>query len=188
MHQEPQPAPDPVEDPRAGVVWLRPEYRDRPDELITLSEGADLVGVTRAAVSNWAARHQNFPPLVLLAGAPGKRTKYVVRAELIEFARIQRNRPVGPRGGGDNRPHRPSTQIAADAAAHYEALVNKLAEREQRQAAALDRTRAAKRAAEAKLAGARSRLGAEMEAIVRLAREGRFPAESPQEPANPSKR
>ncbi|MEU5978516.1 hypothetical protein [Streptomyces sp. NPDC047315] len=169
MHEEtPPPAPDMPNDLSAGVVWLRPEYRDRADELVTLSEGADLVGVTRSAVSNWAARHQNFPPLVLLAGAPGKRTKYVVRAELIEFARIQLNRPVGPRGGGDNRPHRPSTQIAADSAAHYEALVTKLAEREQRQAAALDRTRAARRAAEAKLAQARARLAAEVDAVARI--------------------
>lgn len=34
------------------VVWLRLEFQGREDELITLAEGADLVGVTRSAVSN----------------------------------------------------------------------------------------------------------------------------------------
>lgn len=44
-----------------AVTWLRPEYQGRENELTTLAGGARLVGVTRSAISNWAARHSNFP-------------------------------------------------------------------------------------------------------------------------------
>ncbi|MFI6700303.1 hypothetical protein ACIBJC_15220 [Streptomyces sp. NPDC050509] len=154
-------------DDTASVVWLRPEYQNRQDELVTLADGADLVGVTRSAVSNWAKRHGNFPKIVLLAGPPRKRTKWVVRGEFLDFARVQRNKPPGPQGG-TRRPHRPSTQIAADQAAHYERVVRTLTAREDRQARTLERTRAAKRDAEAKLAAARRRLNAEITAVAKL--------------------
>ncbi|MEW1926391.1 hypothetical protein [Streptomyces sp. NPDC088360] len=67
MHQDPNP-PTPPPDPRAGdgVVWLRPEYQGRQSELVTLADGARLVGVTKSAISNWRNRHANFPALVLL--------------------------------------------------------------------------------------------------------------------------
>ncbi|MCX5199699.1 hypothetical protein OOK31_38480 [Streptomyces sp. NBC_00249] len=150
-----------------GVVWLRPEYQGREDELVTLADGADEVGVGRAAVSNWVKRHSNFPKIVLLTGSPRKRTKYVVRQELISFARIQRNKPAGPRGG-DNRPHRPRTQIAAEKKQHFEEVLRTLTQREERQAQALERTRSARRIAEKKLAAARARLDAEIAAVVKL--------------------
>ncbi|WP_228984234.1 hypothetical protein [Streptomyces sp. DH12] len=168
MRQDPNP-PDPPADPRAadGVVWLRPEYQGRQNELVTLSDGARLVGVTRSAISNWQNRHSNFPALVLLTGSLHKRTKWVVATELIDFARAQQQRRSGPRTGHKS-PQRPGAQIAAEQTAHYEEVLRTLTEREQRQAQALARTRAAKRAAAQKLSRARARLTAEIDAVARL--------------------
>ncbi|MFF9901286.1 hypothetical protein [Streptomyces longispororuber] len=150
-----------------GVVWLRPEYQGRQDELVTLADGARLVGVSRSAISNWHARHANFPALVLLTGSLHKRTKWIVTAELVSFARAQQQRRNGPRTGRRS-PQRPGAEIAAEQTAHYEEVLRTLTEREQRQKQALARTRAAKRAAEEKLARARARLTAEVDAVARL--------------------
>ncbi|MFI8944099.1 hypothetical protein [Streptomyces syringium] len=65
-------------------------------------------------------------------------------------------------------PQRPGAEIAAGQTAHYEEVLRTLTEREQRQKQALARTRAAKRAAEEKLARARARLTAEVDAVARL--------------------
>ncbi|GAA1937295.1 hypothetical protein GCM10009716_49280 [Streptomyces sodiiphilus] len=64
-----------------GVAWLRPEYQGREAELVTLSEGAELVGVCRSTVSMWAARHQDSPALTLVTGSP-KQAHQVRHAEL----------------------------------------------------------------------------------------------------------
>ncbi|MFB7403334.1 hypothetical protein ACFCZR_24475 [Streptomyces rubiginosohelvolus] len=153
--------------PQDGVVWLRPEYQGRQGELVTLSDGARLVGVSKSAVSNWQQRHQNFPKLVLITGSLNKRTKWVVAAELVDFAAAQQNRRNAPRTG-HKTPPRPGAEIAAEQAAHHEAMLHTLTEREQRQAQALARTRAAKRTAEKKLTQARTRLAAEIDAVARL--------------------
>ncbi|KOU43221.1 hypothetical protein [Streptomyces sp. WM6378] len=167
MHQELKHPESPPEASADGVVWLRPEYQDRHGELVTLADGARLVGVSKSAISNWQKRHANFPRLVLLTGSLHKRTKWVVAAELIDFARLQLSRKSGPRTGHKS-PQRPGAQIAAEKAAHYEEVVRTLTEREKRQAQALARTRAAKRTAGEKLAEARARLTAEIDAVARL--------------------
>ncbi|MBW1603533.1 hypothetical protein JJV70_15755 [Streptomyces sp. JJ66] len=165
MHQEVKPPESPPEASADGVVWLRPEYQGRHGELVTLADGARLVGVSKFAISNWQKRHANFPRLVLLTGSLHKRTKWVVATELVDFARLQRARK--PRTGRKS-PQRPGAQIAAEKAAHYEEVVRTLTEREKRQAQALARTRAAKRAAGERLAGARARLTAEIDTVARL--------------------
>ncbi|GHB76281.1 hypothetical protein GCM10010331_75240 [Streptomyces xanthochromogenes] len=167
MHQEVNPPESPPGASTDGVVWLRPEYQGRQGELVTLAAGARLVGVSAAAVSNWQNRYpETFPRLALLTGPPHKRTKWVVTVELVGFARDQRTRErdrSGPRS-----PQRPGAEIAAEQTAHYEEVLRTLTEREDRQAKALARTRAAKRAADQKLARARARLAAEVDAVARL--------------------
>jgi hypothetical protein len=148
-----------------AVVWLRPEYQGREADLIHLSAAADLVGVTRSAVSNWAARHANFPKIVVLMGPREKRTKWVVREEFITFAREQLNKPSGPRGGAG--PRRPRTEILSAKVAHHQAQVDRLAALEAKQAAALERTRAALVQHQDGLAEARSRLDAEVDGVTR---------------------
>lgn len=167
MSQEAKPAESPPEDSVNGVVWLRPEYQGRHHELVTLADGARLVGVTKQAISNWQKRHANFPKIVLLTGSLHKRTKWVVATELVDFARVQQTRKSGPRTGHKS-PQRPGAQIAAEQTTHYEEVLRTLAEREQRQKKALARTRAAKRTAEQKLARARTRLAAEINAVAQL--------------------
>ncbi|MFI1532097.1 hypothetical protein [Streptomyces griseus] len=151
-----------------GVVWLRPEYEGRQDELVTLSDGARLVGVSKSAISNWQRRHANFPKLVLLTGSLHKRTKWIVAAELVDFARAQQARR-NVRRAGRTSPPRPGAQIAAERATHYEELLQILTEREARQAQALARTRAARKTAAGHLTRARARLQAEIDAVARLA-------------------
>ncbi|MDN3262875.1 hypothetical protein QWJ26_24325 [Streptomyces sp. CSDS2] len=167
MHQEANPPDSPAENCADGVVWLRPEYQGRQGELVTLAAGARLVGVSAAAVSNWHNRYpKEFPRLALLTGPPRKRTKWVVAVELIDFARDQRTRERDRTGR--RSPQRPGAEIAAEQTAHYEEVLRTLTEREERQKKALARTRAAKRAAEEKLARARARLTAEVDAVARL--------------------
>ncbi|MFF6903348.1 hypothetical protein [Streptomyces hydrogenans] len=181
MPQEARPLDSPVGH-AAGVVWLRPEYQNRQHELVTLSDGAQLVGVTKSALSNWQSRYRDFPPLVLLTGSLHKRTKWVVAAELVDFASKQQKRRRAPRTG-HKTPQRPGAQIAAEQAAHYQEVLRTLTEREQRQAQALARTRTAKRAAEEKLAHARARLTAEVDAVARL---GVPTARTATEPVSPA--
>ncbi|MCD9904581.1 hypothetical protein LUR56_39905 [Streptomyces sp. MT29] len=150
-----------------GVVWLRPEYEGRQEELATLSDGADLVGVGKSAVSNWQKRHQNFPRLVLLTGSPHKRTKWIVAAELVEFARKQSAKEDGS-ATRSKSPARPAAEIAAEQIARSEESLRVLTERERRLVAALARTRAAKRKAVQKGTRARARLDAEIAAVARL--------------------
>ncbi|RPF30183.1 hypothetical protein EDD96_6772 [Streptomyces sp. Ag109_G2-6] len=104
---------------------------------------------------------------MLLTGSLHKRTKWVVAAELVSFAREQQERRLAPRTG-HKTPQRPSAQIAAEQTAHYEEMLRTLTEQGQRQAKALARTRAAKRAVAQKLVRARARLTAEVDAVYRL--------------------
>ncbi|MDB1090411.1 hypothetical protein PJ985_22950 [Streptomyces sp. ACA25] len=150
-----------------GVAWLRAEYQGREAELVTLSEGADLVGVSRSTVSMWAARHQDFPKLALVTGSPRKRTKYVVREELVAFAQAQQRRGVDRSA---KRPARPGAEIAADQVQRCEAVLAELIRREEKQRAALGRTLAARARTEERLTAARTRLKAEI-AAARAAEE-----------------
>ncbi|MBL1115419.1 hypothetical protein JK364_23905 [Streptomyces sp. 110] len=149
------------------ATWLRPEYQSREDELIHLSAAADMVGVTRSAVSNWAARHGNFPKIVLLTGAPRRRTKWVVRAEFVAFARQQLNKKPGS-PAGNSKPRRSRTVIETERAAHWEAQIKRLTGLEAKQAAALKRTREALRRAERNLEAARAGLAAEIQAVQQI--------------------
>ena len=148
------------------ATWLRPEFQGCEADLIHLAAAADMVGVTRSAVSNWAARHANFPKIALLTGAAQRRTKWVVRDEFLAFARAQLNKRrdySGPKG-----PHRPRIVILSERIAHWEAQVPRLAELEARRAAALKGTREALRSAQANLRAARDALAAEIEAASNL--------------------
>lgn len=142
------------------VVWLRPEFQGREDELINLSSGAAAVGVVRATVTNWANRHGDFPKVALVAG----RSKFVVRREFFAFAEArassaERSGPVRP---AQARTRRARDTIAAAQVTHYEGVLAELARREAKQAEALERTRAAQKAARRKLAVAQDYLGIEV--------------------------
>ncbi|SEM79140.1 hypothetical protein [Streptacidiphilus jiangxiensis] len=150
-----------------AVEWLRPEYQGREGELVHLAEGARLVGVTRAAVSNWAARHSSFPALVLLTGSTERRTKYVVRTEFLAFAQARLN----SKSGGDKRtasPHRPRVVIRVEQVEHQQAQVDRLTALEKRQAQQLQSTRRRLRTAQAKIAATRASLDAEINAVQQL--------------------
>lgn len=124
-------------------VWLRPEFQGRRDELIMLSEGARMVGVTRAAVSNWAARHRGFPRIALLSGTPAHRLKYVPRQEFLAFAQRQLAKTRGPNTAARTAETRRIAQC--------EQRVQRLRGMEASQAAALRRTRESLRNARARL-------------------------------------
>ncbi|MFG3656894.1 hypothetical protein [Streptomyces sp. NPDC047706] len=149
-------------DDSESVTWLRPEYKGREHELINLAAGAALVGVTRSAVSNWAKRHSNFPKIVLLTGMGDRRTKYVPRAEFLDFARSQLNKKRGP-----NRPpapRRPAATLRAEEIAHAQRQIERLTELEARQAATLANTRRALKKHRARLQRAKRRLAEEVAA------------------------
>ncbi|MFE4516794.1 hypothetical protein ACFRMQ_21670 [Kitasatospora sp. NPDC056783] len=150
------------------VEWLRADYQGRESELIHLAEGAALVGVTRAAVSNWRSRHpKDFPELVLLTGPAARRTKYVVRSEFLEFAKVQLTTEQDDTRRAA-RPHRPRVVIRAGQVAHWQTQIGRLTDLEKRQAAQLKRTREALRKAKADLARASASLAAEVEAVQKL--------------------
>ncbi|MEV0373548.1 hypothetical protein AB0I10_27670 [Streptomyces sp. NPDC050636] len=154
----------------SSVTWLRPEFVDREDELINLAAGADLVGVSRSAVSNWAARHANFPKIALLTGIGKRRNKYVPREEFLTFARTQlakqRKAPT------QTAPRRPSAEIHAERVEHYQRQVERLTEREAKHAARLVQAQQSLRIATSKLRKARAQLRADIAAARRAAIPG----------------
>jgi transcriptional regulator with XRE-family HTH domain len=154
-----------VSDPKS-VTWLRPEYRGREDELISLAAGAALVGVSRSAVSNWAKRHANFPKIALLTGIGDRRMKYVPRSEFLDFARVQLNKKRG--SGRPTAPRRPAALIRAEEIAHAERQIARLTELEARQAETLANTRRALRKHKARLEHARQCLAEEVTAVHHL--------------------
>jgi len=125
----------------ATVTWLRPEFKGRENELVALAEGARLVGVTRAAVSNWAARHKTFPALVLLVGPAERPTKFVVREEFLGFAECQLKQGRGAQPGAQPSPRRPRAVILAERVQHLDRQERRLAELEAKHKRALKRTR-----------------------------------------------
>ncbi|MGW0822487.1 hypothetical protein [Streptomyces sp. NPDC002845] len=149
-----------------SVTWLRPEWQGREQELIHLAGAAELVGVTRSAVSNWAQRYSDFPEIVMLAGVQPRRQKFVVREEFVTFAarrnssRRKRRRKPAPR--------RPRTVIETGRIAHWEAQIERLTALEAKYTAAVERTRTARKEAEKKLREARDSLAAEIEAVQRV--------------------
>ncbi|MBT2390720.1 hypothetical protein J7E87_15115 [Streptomyces sp. ISL-1] len=149
-----------------SITWLRPEFKGREDELVNLAAGADLVGVTRSTVSNWAKRHANFPKIALLTGIGDRRMKYVPRDEFIAFARTQLNkkRTLARKPA----PRRPTTLLRADEIAHSERQIARLTQLEARQATALANTRQALRKHRERLKQARQGLTAEVAAVHRL--------------------
>ncbi|WKK27824.1 hypothetical protein QZH56_37185 (plasmid) [Streptomyces olivoreticuli] len=64
------------------VTWHRTEYEGREDELVNQNEIAALANVTRAAVSNWATRHDNFPEVVAVHGTAQHAPRLYARAEI----------------------------------------------------------------------------------------------------------
>ncbi|MGB8946935.1 MAG: hypothetical protein WCD21_42875 [Streptomyces sp.] len=145
-----------------AVTWLRPEYEGRDVELITLADGARLVGVSRTTVSNWAARHANFPRLVLLTGPLHKRTKYIAREELVDFARRQRNKPRTTTTA--RQPRRPAVELRAGEVEHYAQQVVRLTELADRHKQTLASAETRLCTARKRLREARTRLNAELRA------------------------
>jgi hypothetical protein len=156
--------------PAAAVIWLRPEYKGREDELIHLSAAATLVGVTRSTVSNWAKRHADFPKIALLMGIGAGRAKHVPRNEFLDFACTQLNKELG--AARKTGPHRPSAVIRSEQIAHHERQIARLTDLEKRQAETLANTRRALRKHRARLGQARQGLDAEIAAVRSLQQGG----------------
>ncbi|MBC9724921.1 hypothetical protein [Streptomyces sp. TRM68367] len=152
--------------PATSVVWLRPEFQGRENELVHLAGAAALVGVTRSTVSNWAKRHANFPKIALLMGIGAGRAKYVPRNEFLDFARVQLNKELG--AARKTGSHRPAAVIRSEQIAHHERQITRLTELEKRQAKTLADTRRALRKHRARLAQARQRLETEIAAVRTL--------------------
>ena len=148
-----------------SITWLRPEYIGREDELIHLAAAADLAGVTRSAVSNWAKRHDDFPKVALLTGIGKRRNKYIPRDEFLTWANAQLGKK---QGGARPGPWRPTTLRRADEVAYHERQISRLTDIEARQAAALKRTRTSLRKHRAALKQAREGLAAEVTAVNNL--------------------
>jgi hypothetical protein len=151
------------------VTWLRPEYQGREAELIHLSAAADLVGVGRSAVSNWAARHSNFPKIVMLTGVAPRRQKFVDQEEFLTFARAQLARKS--RAGKNKAPRRPRVVIESSRVTHWEAQIERLSELEVRYAAQLKNTQARLGTARSNLRTAKAALAAEINAAQALTEE-----------------
>ncbi|WP_411121736.1 hypothetical protein [Streptomyces sp. x-19] len=145
-----------------SIIWLRPEYKGREDELINLAAAADLVGVSRSAVSNWAKRHSSFPKIALLTGIGERRNKYVPKDEFLTWGHTQLNKRRSVKRPG---PRRPTAVLRSDQVAYHERQIIRLSELEVRQAAVLEKTRAALRKHQAELQKARERLTSEITAV-----------------------
>ncbi|MCY0931168.1 hypothetical protein OTB20_34300 [Streptomyces sp. H27-H1] len=136
------------------TIWHRPEFQGREKELIHLAAGAKLVGVTRSAVSNWAARHADFPKLVLETGPDTRRIKYVSKAEFMAFVALRSTKATARRKPS---PHRPGAVIDAEHLEHCERQVARLCDLAIRQAAKLTETRHALKAARSRRAQAEAK-------------------------------
>ncbi|MFE0251254.1 hypothetical protein [Streptomyces sp. NPDC059010] len=152
--------------PAASVVWLRPEFQGREDELVHLSAAAALVGVTRSTISNWLKRHPKFPKIALQIGIGARQAKYIPRREFLDFAHGQLNKGTGT--ARKTGPHRPTAVIRAEEIAHHERQITRLTDLEKRQARNLANTRRALRKHRARLGQARQRLDAEIAAVRSL--------------------
>lgn len=130
-----------------GVVWLRPEYRDRLDELVTFSDAAKEIGVTRATITNWMNRYDDFPKVVLLTGSELKQTKYLVREEIHEYAQRDKTKPK-VRSSPTNRSRQ---EITEEKIRHTKKVLADIREQEERQKDALLKTHAYRRRTEKKL-------------------------------------
>ncbi|MFF0742156.1 hypothetical protein ACFYVL_17335 [Streptomyces sp. NPDC004111] len=147
-------------------TWLRKEYIGREAELIHFSGAAKLVGLSRAAVSNWAARHEDFPKVALLTGTHLKPVKFVPLQEFHAFAakHMQRSRS-GPTPGQKQAPRRPRAEIRAAEVQHQRSQVERLTALRAAQAQRLARTTRALKVSRARLAEAEAALAAEVEAV-----------------------
>lgn len=48
------------------IIWHRPEYYGRQDELINATDIARLAGASRSTVDNWRTKYRDtFPPVVM---------------------------------------------------------------------------------------------------------------------------
>lgn len=88
-------APDADASQKPAMVWHRPEFQGRERELCSMSDAAMIAGVTRATVSNWAARKKDeFPAPVWETVSPKGQTtaRFIVRAEFEAFLKQHRQR------------------------------------------------------------------------------------------------
>lgn len=76
--------PSPASQP-FGIAWLRPEYRDRDEELVTVSEIAEIAGVSPRTVSAWRERHDHFPQLAKEEYSAQERARFFVAVEVVRW-------------------------------------------------------------------------------------------------------
>lgn len=75
---------------RYETRWLRPEYRDREADLVSVAEIAQMARADRKVVGAWIMRYRHFPaPVkeVLTGRAP---TKYFVTGEVAAWLLVHR--------------------------------------------------------------------------------------------------
>lgn len=65
------------------VVWHRPEFQGREEELCSIADAAAIAGVSRAAATNWSKRQPDFPATVMEIKSPKGQTtrRFLVQAE-----------------------------------------------------------------------------------------------------------
>ncbi|MDT0307230.1 hypothetical protein RM780_09670 [Streptomyces sp. DSM 44917] len=135
----------------APQVWLRPEYRGREGELITLGQAADAAGLTRSSISNWISRYADFPRVAMqVERGRGMPTKYIPRVEFLAFAARRLASPGSL--SRRTRPRKLSAPSGGKKADRDEDLERHLAAEERRLAAELKGVRAELRTVRNRLA------------------------------------
>ncbi|MFK0172624.1 hypothetical protein ACIQU5_27890 [Streptomyces sp. NPDC090306] len=147
------------------IVWLRPEFKGHEDDLINLSGGARLIGVTHTTVYNWRARSADFPKVVMLTGPEGRRAKWIPRAEFLAFARTQLDKPRGNAAANRRAGRRPRTQIRAERVDYWTRQVRRTTDLERRAEDALKRAQARRAIAADQLRQAQDQLAQERNAL-----------------------
>lgn len=100
------------------VMWHRPEFEGREDELVNQNSIAELAGVTRAAVSNWTSRDPTFPAVVAVQGNYVRAPRLYVLPEVTAWLS---KRSARPRSKPLHRtPTRPRHEILAERAERVE--------------------------------------------------------------------
>lgn len=68
-----------------NVVWLRPEYQDRLEELVAVDEVARIAGANPRSVLNWRRQYEHFPEPVKEEYIGPQPTRYFVAVEVVAW-------------------------------------------------------------------------------------------------------